>query len=232
MKSKKGKRRFTLPEFNNPSAVTALTTDPTPSCGVRLEPNFLYWRRWCPGTVGGPTTATASYPFASAASPWTEQNPVPQGAQLAYASGTGNPAGSLQWAQDNAITSNITAYWQLSTTWESLGVPAGATVTKIRLNSAYDRCTAGIQDAGGASIGAFTLWNSANNTQVITLLAGRTVLAAEGSWTARIGTDQDVPSGYQASNTSIRLRITCVIDASGGHVHNVDEVIYVITYIT
>jgi hypothetical protein len=129
---------------------------------------------------------------------------------------TGNPSGSLRAftsAKGQGATLN---YWQYEGTWESLGVPSGATVTAIRLLSASTRCVSRSSHAQTTIIGPYEVRDTSESL-IGTLWAGRTATSAEATWTATGAQSSiSVPSGQQPSNSTIRIRLSDTIATGGG----------------
>ena len=145
---------------------------------------------------------------------------------------TGNPAGALKARTSGRNKVNV-SYWEWTGTWEALGVPAGSTVTAIRVNSGYTRCT---EYATGASstVGPYEYRDSGGILRG-TLWTGRTITGTDGAWVA-IGAQADVTVGAsdRPSNTTIILRLQDSLNtgAAGGAAVSTydDEVEFVITY--
>jgi hypothetical protein len=89
-----------------------------------------------------------------------------------------------------------------SDTWETWGVPAGATVTAVQV-TAWKRKT----PTRSRYSGQFYLYLADSSLSVITTLLGLQIMAAVlSSWTAQTaGASQNITESYQASNTSVRL---------------------------
>jgi hypothetical protein len=152
---------------------------------------------------------------------------------LSYNSGIGNPFGALESRIYGRKSGPDANYWEWTGTWEDLGVPSGGTVTQIRVNAGYTRCTeynVGI----GFTVGPYELREN-GGTLIATLWSGRSGTATDGSWVS-IGaqSDQSVTGGNQASNTTIRLRLNNNLEAGNNGSAAVttydDEVAFVITY--
>lgn len=149
-----------------------------------------------------------------------------------YSSSVGNPAGSLMTSsvgRNSADTSN----WTWTGTWEAMGIPAGSTVTQIRLNQAYSRVT--VWDTVDAiTIGPYKLKDVSGIDQA-TLWSGRNPTGVEASWVATgQQSDQGVPSALQASNSTIKLYLERSIDLAndknvGATLYD-DEINFVVTY--
>lgn len=121
-------------------------------------------------------------------------------------------------------------------TWETWGVPAGATVTDVQVTSWQRRCWAvsgatshtmkmRVVDSAGATI------HTAGDLISVTL---PTVI--DSAWAAQgAGTSRAVNAGKQASTTDVRLELEygCVRTASGTPLDTgVDTIALVITYTT
>jgi len=175
-------------------------------------------------------TATKTFTFATSAEGFTGTSGGKS--NLTYDSGVGNPAGSLK--TDSAGRNNLdTSDWTWTGTWEDLGIPAGSTVTQIRLDAGYTKVTAwNVVDS--VTIGPYKLKDSGGVDQA-TLWTGRTPTGADSDWVAiSAQTDQNVPSALQASNSTIKLYLERTIDL--GNDKNAQATIYedqlsfVITY--
>jgi hypothetical protein len=157
------------------------------------------------------TITNKAFPFATTAEGFTG-NPETADCTMSYDSGVGNPAGSLKARTFGRNKTTVNNYWEWSGTWEDLGVTSGDVVTQVRLNAADNRCTE--WNVGtSATIGPYAIYDSTGTTLIATLWAGRSPTASEGGWTS-VGTQsyQSVASAYQASGTSIRLRLYSSMD--------------------
>lgn len=136
---------------------------------------------------------------------------------MSYDGSVGNPAGSLK---ARIAVANNSAYssWRLTgITWEDLGVPAGATVTHVRLQGASTRCTEYNNGNNTSTIGPYRIYASDGSTVIATIWSGRTVSGSEGSWsTVSQQSDVAVGSSYQASNTSIQIWLEDYLRTSSG----------------
>jgi hypothetical protein len=124
-----------------------------------------------------------------------------------------------------------TGYWEWSGTWEELGVPAGATVTAIRLDG-YQRACSYYDGAYDCIDGPWELRNSSGT--LLASLKGQYGFRSAFDWTAGGSSpDQSVPAGSQASGSAIKLRIYVTLDSdaypSGVNLFY-DNISYVITY--
>ena len=156
------------------------------------------------------TTLNKTFPFLTTVEGFTG-TPGEVDVTMSYDSGVGNPSGSLK---TRIIDRNSvgTSYWEWSGTWESLGVPSGSTVSQVRLFGAHNRCTEYVT-VDAASIGPISIYDSTGTVLIATLWSGRSVTGVEGSWTSvSTQTYQSIGSSYQASTTSIRLRLYNTLD--------------------
>ena len=155
-------------------------------------------------------TLNVLFPFASTAEGFTGV-PYGSGFTLTYDGAEGNPAGSLETDVLGRNKAGI-SYWEWVGTWEDLGIPTGDTVTQVQLANGDSRCTL-FNFVDAASIGPYEIWDSTGTVLIATLWTGRTITGVEGSYVS-VGpiTYQTVSSTYEASNTSIRIRIYTDID--------------------
>lgn len=139
---------------------------------------------------------------------------VNTGITLAYSSTVGNPPGSLEAKTINKNQVALENWWEWTGTWESLGVPAGAIVTSVRLMSASTRCSSRSSHATITQIGPYELRDSAS-ALVGTLWAGRTASAAETAWVAT-ATQTAVAVPSHTSGTTVKIRLADTIATGGG----------------
>jgi hypothetical protein len=156
------------------------------------------------------TVTNKAFPFATTAEGFTG-NPGDTSITMSYESGYGNPSGALK-CRCFGRNKTATSYWEWTGTWEDLGVTPGDVVTQVRLNNADTRCTEwNVVDA--VDMGPYSIYDSAGTTLIATLWAGRSATGVEGSWTAEgTQTYQSVAAAYEASNTSIRIRLYNTLD--------------------
>ena len=133
-------------------------------------------------------------------------------ATLDWYSGDGNPSGSLR---SRIVGRNKTSnnYWEWSGTWEDLGITSGDTIDQVRL-AGHDSKVHIWDTADQVTIGPIEIRDSAGTTVIATLWSGRTnTTGIEGSWSdPGAQTYQSIGSSYQASNTSIRIRLNDYLD--------------------
>lgn len=154
-------------------------------------------------------TLNKAYPFASSSEGFSGSSI--SGGTTSWDGTQGNPSGSLLTDADGRNKSG-TAYWELTGTWEDLGISAGATIDQVRLNGVDTRCTEwNVVDSG--SFGTVEIWNTDATVLIATLWSGRSCSGTEGSWTSTGNQSyQSIGSSYQASNTNVRIRINIDID--------------------
>ena len=137
---------------------------------------------------------------------------------VAWVASDGDPAGSLEWLQSsNGSASDRARRAGTGQTWETWGVPAGATVTDVQI-TAWDYLVWGmaaisamrlrmrILDSGGTTIHAAG-----------ELLDDTTTHSADGGTphAGAAGTSRAVDAGKQASTTDVRLELEFGVTASG-----------------
>src|SRR3989344_5385258 len=181
-------------------------------------------------------STTKTYSFPANTEGWSATACGAAGATCIWQSSAGSPAnGSLE---EPEIRKNKggTWTWQLSgITWESLGVPSGATVTAI--DGSYNHTMATCTDChitGGNTSGTLSIRDSGDTATVATLETAVSYTGA-AAWTSRNASGaQSIGASYQASDTSIILRLSGSIQTN--NVNNAtaiirqDEISLTITY--
>ncbi len=167
--------------------------------------------------------ATKTFVFETTAESWVANDGIKS--TLSYDAGTGNPAGALK-VQTTIKNAGSTGYWEWVGTWEDLGIPIGATVTQIRVNAGYTRCTA-YTLGDPSTVGPYEIWdNEAVPAIMATLWSGRAITATDADWVAITQqADQAVSASYQASGSTIRLRLNNFLDAQNSK-NPIDVTIY------
>ena len=155
-------------------------------------------------------TLTLTYPFTSSAQGWVGADRGTGGASSAtWQSTQGNPSGSLGFTC--GLTGGIS--WTLSGSWESLGVPSGATVSSVQLVS-VDEEAYSVDPSTTLLVGPYNLANSAGTT-IVSLLSSRVVSSSETSWTTRNGTSQSI-STSQSSSSVIKIIANATVSLGTG----------------
>ena len=221
-----GEKKWILPSFTEEPLVSALGMGTaTAGQGCRLEPRF-YVRFWNSSTG---TVYTSSFTFTTSGQSWvaTENDGTSTRWAGTWINTTGNPAGCWQCQVPSGSKIGI-GYLEWTGTWEQLGVPTGKTITAIKLNNAYEYSPQGgsLNDNNGP----YELRDSTGTTVLATLLATRSLSGADTSWVTRNGTSQTVSSSYQASTTTVKLRVGNVMQEGGIKNTYFDEIYYDITY--
>lgn len=138
---------------------------------------------------------------------------------FAAQAGDGNPADSVKFTQGTKSVTHTEFARRATTgeTWETWGVPAGATVTDVQVTAWSERLVsntklsshsikARIIDSGGASVHAAG--------DLLDVALGTTT---DASWQAgAAGTQRAVDSAKQASTTDVRLELEYGVTTSGG----------------
>lgn len=150
-------------------------------------------------------TVSKTFTFDSSLSGWTVSG-GDSDTTLQYSSTGGNTGGCL-YSRLYGRNKSADPHWYYTGTWESLGVPPGATVTNIQLLGFDWRCS--VWNVGNTSnptqIRAARLYDSAGTTQIAQLSTSEPTVTATTSYATISGTQQTVGSTYQASNTVVQL---------------------------
>jgi hypothetical protein len=169
-------------------------------------------------------TLNVLYDFASNAQGFTA-NP----AASAVLSWSASDSGSLQSSVTGKNHSAQASSWTLTTTWEGLSVPAGATITGVTAASMQSQCTAFTTGGTSHTSGAATL---ADGATTVTLSAQRSFTATDASPVITNGTDATGLS--LAAANSITLTIPNVLStgnsSSAAMTLLQDELAFTITY--
>ncbi|HBG81515.1 TPA: hypothetical protein DDW69_01600 [candidate division CPR2 bacterium] len=123
-----------------------------------------------------------------------------------YQSGAGNPAGALETRISGKNKINATAGWLLSgVTWESLGIPAGATVNSV--DGQFDwRCSEYTTGSSASASGDLTITDVADGN--ITTVENGVTFGVTTSWATRNGsTAINLPAALKPSNTTIKIKL-------------------------
>lgn len=179
------------------------------------------------------TTVTKTFAFLSNSESFSGVSGG-SGVTMDWYASDGNPAGCLR----SALTSNSLTrvnYWEWVGTWEDLGVPSGATVTYARLNSGNWKCSNYSRAGSGNTAGPYKIYsNDATPVQIAQIWAGASVSGTTSWQTISAQSDQAIGSSYQASSTTVRIRLYDTHVTSVGAGPNVtlldDQVSLVITY--
>jgi hypothetical protein len=139
---------------------------------------------------------------------------------FAHLTTDGNPSGCVRFTQATKAVTQSERALRASTgeTWESWGVPAGATVTGVQVTAWQEKLAANTKlsshsisarviGSGGASV------HSAGDLLAAVALGTTT----DATWQAgAAGTARAVDSGAQASGTDVRLELEYSVVTSGG----------------
>ena len=179
--------------------------------------------------------ATKTYSFPSDSESWSNTAcGAPPGASCAWVSGDGSPANGSLGESETRKGKSGTWTWQISSiTWESLGVPAGATVTDV--DGSYNHTMATCTTCGTTnSSGNFLIRDSGDSATVATLETAVTYTGAAAWATRNASGAQSIGASYQASNTNIILRMTGTLATpnTAGAVATMrqDQIVLTITY--
>lgn len=145
---------------------------------------------------------------------------------------TGSWSSGILYFQYFGITgTSRSGYWYKNCTWEDLGVPTNSVVTSIQFNGSSWNITQYGPNVTAVYLGAHELRDGAGANPVTLLAEVQKNAVSSGSLSA--GTDQNVPSAIQASNSSIQLRLNwrdIHRPSSCACTWTEDNISYIITY--
>lgn len=154
--------------------------------------------------------ATKTYTFDSTTESWSATACGAAGAVCIWQSGDGSPANGSLEEPETRKNKGGTWTWQLSgITWESLGVPSGATVTAVdgSYNHTMAVCT-NCNITGSNTSGTLSIRDSGDTATIATLETAVSYTGA-ATWASRNASGaQSIGAAYQASNTGIILKLS------------------------
>lgn len=176
---------------------------------------------------------TVTYSFATTAESWAGNGGT--STTNTYQAGIGNAAGDLESSITGTNKNDAVAGWVLSgVTWQTLGVPSGATVTSVDGRYDWQCSTYTLGDPASAS-GDLTVTDSvdANSTTLETgvTFAGTTAFATRNASGA-----VNMPAALGPSGTSIKIKLIGVLKTPTGPgspktvTRQMDNVVLVINY--
>jgi hypothetical protein len=144
---------------------------------------------------------------------------------------TNSGTGVLQTVRSGRNATNGTPYWEWTGSWESLGVPAGSTVSAVNLN--YDwRCSTYTTGNNTSATGPAELRDASGNLRG-TFSTAQT-FGATTSWATKTGTA--ITGLSDTSSTQIKLRIGASPKTGNSTSANVtlrqDWIVVTVTYTT
>lgn len=146
----------------------------------------------------------------------------------------GNPGGSLEFGADT-LSGTVTEKARKAATgetWETWGVPAGATVTDVQVIS-WDYRPWGITSVTSYTFKVRILDSAAASVHAAGDLVSLALTLSTGSWLAGgAGTSRAVDAAKQASTTDVRLEVEGTVVMSGANSADVgiDNILLRITY--
>lgn len=150
-----------------------------------------------------------------------------------YVSDDGRPAGSLR-STVSGKNKTLKCHWESPKfTWHDLGVPVGAAVTSVRLESAATR-VAECKSCQAGTIDGYRV-RSGSGDLIATLWSGRSLPATVEPWQITPAqADRSVPSGWQGSASDVRVILDATLGTGnpGGSIVSLgqDEISLVVTY--
>jgi hypothetical protein len=149
-------------------------------------------------------TVTKTFSFVSNAEGWASTGGTAD-TTLGWVASGGNTGGCLS-SRIFGRNKSADPLWFYEGTWESMGVPTGATVTNIKLLGFDWRCSEWNVGNTTTQIRASLLMNSDATVQIAQLSTNEPTVSGTTTYAAITGTIQSVGASYQASNTTVRLR--------------------------
>lgn len=143
---------------------------------------------------------------------------------MGFTSTRKNMSNVVEWAIKAATTD----------TWETWGVPSGATVTQVQCTAWYEKLASATGITGNSFI--IRVVNASGNTvhSAGDLISASPGTSADASWqTGSSGTARAVDASYQASTTSVRLMLRQTFSSGAGTVsidQRYDNITIQITY--
>lgn len=179
-------------------------------------------------------TLQKTYNFTSDAQGWVAGGDTPN-TVLEWSGSGGNPTGCFK----NEITGrnkSADADWSLTTTWEALGVPVGASVTSIKLDGVDWRCSVWLEGHATtpSEFRSFLLNQSDAITLITSMSNNQGGILGTTSYATVSGVDMAIPSEFQPSSTTVNLMADLYLRTANTGTTNVtilvDNVIFTITY--
>lgn len=169
-------------------------------------------------TFGGSQSSSKTFVFATDAEGLADAGNAAS-LVFAYVSADGNPSGSIGYTTTLESVTQTEFARRASTgqTWETWGVPTGATVTSVVV-AAWNEKTAGVTKLSSHSLKARII-NSSGTTihSAGDLLNATLSITSDTTWqSGTAGSSVAVDSSYQASTTDVRLELEYTVTTSGG----------------
>jgi hypothetical protein len=150
-------------------------------------------------------------------------------ATFSHSSSVGNPSGSLYIDMDgNGGLTCPDGYWELETTWEDLGVPAGSTVTGVTSASADYQVPVCNRETT-CQVDDVVLTDDTTN---ITLASTRSWTGPDSTWYTNNGTDSTGHSFASDNTVYIRANVTLTLQShpTADLQLYIDNITFTITY--
>ena len=181
-------------------------------------------------------TTTKTFSFAADAESWVATPGT--SVVMQWQSGDGSPSNGC--LESRVLGKNINAgqsYWEWVGTWEDLGVPASSLITEVGTGADNDYNWACTEFTTGFAIGNHTgQFELFDNTPTLqgTFSSVQGDFTTTTAWATVDGAAISVPSGIQASNSTIRLRLSSFLrtgnSTSAAVTVRQDQIILTMTY--
>src|SRR3989344_252403 len=156
------------------------------------------------------STVTKTWSFVADTESWSATNPAPTTTTPQWQSADGSPAnGSLEMRITGKNKSNSGRIWEIADTWEAIfGIPTGSTVTEVGsgTGNSYNYRVSEYNVGAAGNSGPFEFYD--NTPTIQGTFSTATAFSGLVAWGTKTGTAISVPAGLQASNSTVRFRIT------------------------
>ena len=181
-------------------------------------------------------TTTKTWSFVADTESWSATNPAPTTTTPQWQSADGSPAnGSLEMRITGKNKENLGRIWEVAGTWEAIfSIPAGSTITEVGSGSgnSYNYRVSEYNVGAAGNSGPFAFYDNTPTLQGTFSTA--TAFSGLVAWATKTGTAISVPAGLQASNSTVRFRITNDLATGNNNGAAVtlrqDQVVLTITY--
>ena len=182
------------------------------------------------------STTTKTWSFVADTESWSATNPAPTTTTPQWQSADGSPAnGSLEMRITGKNKINSGRIWEVAGTWEAIfGIPTGSTVTEVGsgTGNSYNYRVSEYNVGAAGNSGPFAFYD--NTPTIQGTFSTATAFSGLVAWTTKTGTAISVPAGLQASNSTVRFRITNDLATGSNNSAAVtlrqDQIVLTITY--
>ena len=181
------------------------------------------------------STVAKFYQYTSSAEGWVAGGDTADTILEWSASGGQTNAGCLS-SRINGRKKSADTDWSYTGTWESLGVPAGGTVTGIQLNGMAWRCPVWVvgETITPSEVRSFLLNQSDAVTLIVSMSNNQGGILGTTSYATVSGVNMAVPGAFQPSTTTINIMADVYLrtanNAAAAVTILLDDINFTITY--